>query len=98
MEKTNCTRAAADCLRSCSHQGGYEVGENQLRTKKEHKETHSTKKTKWKFFKPVKRAQSTLFCRAWSWPAGDFWREDMPVERHDSPAGWLLQGARFLPL
>jgi hypothetical protein len=29
MEKANCTRATAACLRPCSHQGGYERGEKQ---------------------------------------------------------------------
>ena len=38
-----------------------------------------------------KRAQVFCICR--SWPAGDSQREGMAVDRHDSPAGWLLQGA-----
>jgi hypothetical protein len=38
------------------------------------------------------RSSPAGICLCGSRPASDFWRAGMPVERHDSPAGWLLQG------
>jgi hypothetical protein len=48
MEKTNCTRATAACLRPCSHQGGYERGEKQAPNQERKQSSSPNNKNKLK--------------------------------------------------